>query len=237
MPRRNLYIVLGIPQDASAQTIRSAYRRLAKQFHPDRGGPEEASEFQAITEAYRILSNPKLRTAHNTALGRPMPEERLNLRGRWSAGDVEPLGVEPLVPESLVAEPIAVRRNFHASHPSIEEEFLDWTVRYFTDRHTPKSGRQHGLNVDVILSSEEAEVGGILPIEFPAFTVCPACGGSGRDLFWPCPACEGNGVREGRRTVRMAIPSMVADGTTWEVSVPEGGLQLRVRVRIDPYGR
>lgn len=225
MPPRNLYIVLGIPPGASTNTIRSAYRTLAKAYHPDRVGPSGASRFHEISEAYRVLSDPLLRRAHNAAL----EEERYRAE---PSGRCEPGGVEP-----LVAEPIVISRNFHASHPSMAEDFVDWTTRHFTERHIPKSGHPRGVDVDVILTPEEAVVGGILPIDVPAFSACPACGGSSKDWFSFCRACDGAGVLEGRWTARLQLPRLVRDGTVWEVSVPEGGLHLRIRIRIDPYSR
>jgi DnaJ-class molecular chaperone len=117
----------------------------------------------------------------------------------------------------------------------MEEEFVERTMRSFTERHIPKSRRQRDVDVEVILTPEEAAVGAVLPIEVPAFSICAACGGSGRDWFSFCLACGGAGVREGRRTARLAIPRLVRDGTTWEVPVPEGGLCLRIRIRVDPY--
>jgi molecular chaperone DnaJ len=228
MAQRNFYIVLGIPSDASPDMIRAAYRALAKQYHPDRIGPRGTSQFREITEAYRVLSDPESRSAHNQALRlRPASERYV----------VEPLageragGVEP-----LVAEPIAIRRSFHTSHPSVEEDFLDWTRRYFTESHVPKSGRHRHADLEVVLSPEEAEIGGVLPIQVPAFGTCPTCDGRGRDWFSICLACGGAGVIEGRRTLRLRIPALVPDGASWEVAVPEGGLLLRVRIRVDPFG-
>lgn len=223
MPRRNLYVVLGIPPGASAALIRSAYRTLAKAYHPDRVGPGGASQFREISEAYRVLSDPVLRDAHNAALQaeRPLAEPT----GRWGPGGVEP----------LVAEPIAVRRNFHGSDPANEEEFVDLTMWNFTARHVPKSGHRRQADVEVILTPEEAGLGAILPIEVPAFSICPSCGGDGRDWFLVCLCCSGTGVREDRRTALLQIPRLVRDGTTWEVPIHEGGLHLRIRIRIDPF--
>ena len=222
MPR-NLYVVLGIPTDASADMIRSAYRALAKANHPDRVGPSGASRFREISEAYRSLSDPALREAHNAEL----QGERLHAEPvqRWGRGVVEPLAAEPFV----------LRRNFHAMHPSIEEEFVDWTRGYFTRRHIPKSASQRTVDVEVILTPEEAAVGGTLPIEVPAFGVCPACGGSGHDWFSFCDACGGLGVREGRRTALIRFPGLVRDGTMWEVPVSDAGLHLCIRIHVDPY--
>jgi DnaJ-class molecular chaperone len=203
--------------------IRSAYRSLAKAYHPDRVGPSGTPQFQEISEAYRVLSDPVLRDAHNAAL----QEESAHVEptGRWGPGDIEP----------LVAEPIVVRRNLHMSHPSVEEEFVDWTMRNFTERHIPKSGYHREADIEVILTPEEAALGGILPIEVPAFSICPACAGSGRDWFSFCVTCDGAGVRESRWTMRLQIPRLIRDGTTWEIPITEGGLHLRIQIRIDPF--
>jgi len=228
MPRRNLYIVLGIPPDASPEVIRSAYRSLAKAYHPDRVGPGGTSQFREIAEAYRVLSDPESRGAHNRELHLPGVDER---------SMVEPLRPEPRTAvEPLVAEPIAIRRSFQTSHPSVEDDFLDWTTRHFTQSRVPKSSRQRIADVEVVLSADEAEIGGMLPIQVPAFSLCPACRGGGRDWFSFCRTCDGGGVIESRETLRLRIPRMVRDGTVWEVPVPQGGLHLRIRVRIDPFG-
>jgi DnaJ-class molecular chaperone len=203
--------------------IRAAYRTLAKAYHPDRIGPDGASQFREISEAYRVLSDPVLRAAHNAALqAERTPAEPT---GRWGSRGVGP----------LVAEPIAVRRHVRASPLSVEEEFTDCTMRNFTARHLPESRYQREADIEVILTPQEAALGGILPIELPAFSLCPVCGGSGRDWFSVCPSCSGTGVREGRRIARIEIPELVRDGTTWEIPVSGGGRRLRIRIRVDPF--
>lgn len=68
---RNHYLLLGIPPDASQGQIKSVYRTLAKRFHPDRNkGSEAAADlFRQINDAYRVLSDPQLRTAYDRELG------------------------------------------------------------------------------------------------------------------------------------------------------------------------
>jgi DnaJ-class molecular chaperone len=60
---KDYYSTLGVSQDASADDIKRAYRRLASQHHPDKGG--DTSKFQEIEEAYRVLSDPQKRAAHD----------------------------------------------------------------------------------------------------------------------------------------------------------------------------
>ena len=66
----NYYRLLGIPPDTGQRRIKSAYRSLAKRFHPDRNsGSETAAElFRQVNHAYRILSDPKLRALYDQKL-------------------------------------------------------------------------------------------------------------------------------------------------------------------------
>ena len=63
----NYYIILGIPSKSSQEEIKSAYRRLAKEFHPDHYG-ENHSPFLNVQEAYSVLSDPVRRRAYDAAL-------------------------------------------------------------------------------------------------------------------------------------------------------------------------
>lgn len=60
---KNYYRALGVSPSADGEALKSAYRRLARSRHPDRGG--SASDFQALKEAYELLSNPTRRAAYD----------------------------------------------------------------------------------------------------------------------------------------------------------------------------
>lgn len=85
------YAVLKLAPDAPSEVIRAAYRALAARNHPDRCGGEPAavSRMQRVNEAYRVLSDPELRAAHDAALGsrasptpapRPIQPEAMHLQ-------------------------------------------------------------------------------------------------------------------------------------------------------------
>ena len=75
------YEVLGLPATASADEVRHAYRRLAKKFHPDRAG--DSAQFQLVTQAYAVLSDPARRAAYDRSL-RPAPVAAPRRRRRHS---------------------------------------------------------------------------------------------------------------------------------------------------------
>ena len=87
----NLYVVLGISRDADDETIRSAYRILARRYHPDRGAGSSAEKFRQVTEAYETLIDPGSRQSYDFSL-------------QWAQPQV-PIRVVPIRVEPMVARP------------------------------------------------------------------------------------------------------------------------------------
>jgi DnaJ-class molecular chaperone len=83
----NFYAVLGVPQDAEEETIRRAYRILARRYHPDRGVGSSVEKFRQVTEAYETLIDSRSRHAYDLSL-------------RWAESRV-PVRVEPMVAQSV----------------------------------------------------------------------------------------------------------------------------------------
>ncbi len=109
---KSYFAILGVSSAATPEEIRSAYRRLAKQYHPDRFAGDSAS-FREIQEAYHFLGDARRRRTYVQSLeGRPV-----NPSGR--SGYPSP---EPLVPDQRPVDPIGP---FHNAAPSFDE-FFEW---------------------------------------------------------------------------------------------------------------
>ena len=79
------YLLLGIPQDADAERIRSAFRALARRYHPDAGDGSSAEKFREILVAYETLNDPMRREAYDRSLQKrraPEPPIAEPLRAR-----------------------------------------------------------------------------------------------------------------------------------------------------------
>lgn len=65
----NYYAILGVPLDADNDTLKRAYRQLARRYHPDLAGPEGAGQMRRINRAYDVLSDPEKRLNYDTIIG------------------------------------------------------------------------------------------------------------------------------------------------------------------------
>jgi molecular chaperone DnaJ len=228
MATRDYYIVLGVSRTESSAGIREAFRRLAKKYHPDLGGPESTDTFQEIARAYEILSDAEQRRRYDQTLSgreRLLRAEPLNTTQRQHAYRAEP----------LVPEPMSITHDFQTIRPSFDALF-EGIFRNFNGIGVTKAERLQDLNVEVILTPREAAIGAVAPIAVPVFRACRSCDGTGREWLFPCVACAGQGMIEDHETVSVRIPPTVHDGSL--IELPLGGLglhnfYLRLHIRID----
>jgi len=195
---KSYFAVLGISPKATGDEIRSAYRRLVKEFHPDHytGSSER---FRDIQEAYSVLGNSRRRREYEQSI-RKVPI-KTPLR---PSSYPEP---EPLIPKERPADlgEVSPVRSFQSFTPSFDEVF-DWLWRNFSDLAAPKSGRVENLTLEVILTAEQARQGGNVKIMVPAQAVCPTCRGHGGVGFYECIRCVGEGAISGEIPVSVSFP-------------------------------
>ncbi len=221
MPDRDYYIVLGISRDENAVGIRAAFRDLAKRHHPDRAGPEGASRFREVAEAYRVLGDSTARRHY---------DEQLR-RSQGSAYAI-PRPPRAAAPEPFVDEPLDV---FGDPPPPFAEALLARFLGNFRTSGHPKAERAEPLVCHVLLSGEEARTGGMLPIRIPVLARCRWCRGTGHVWPFPCIACNASGTVQRRATVELRIPAGVTSGSRFTAGLERLGianLYLEVLVRV-----
>jgi len=262
MPQRDYYEVLGLPRDASPDDIKSAFRKLARQYHPDVSQEPNAEErFKEINEAYAVLSEPEKRAAYD----------------RFGHAGVQNMGGVP---------------DFTVDFADLFEEFFGGFGGFGRTsnrraRNAPRRGGDLQYNVD--LSFEESIFGVDKEVDITRDEVCETCGGSraepgtsrvrcttcngagevrqvrqtllgsmvqvstcpvcngqGETIATPCHTCSGRGlVRKNRKKV-VSIPAgvdngnqirLAGEGQPGENGGPNGNLYLVVRVLSHKYFR
>ncbi len=174
MEKRDYYEILGIERTANAQEIKSAYRRLALKYHPDKNpGDKEAEEsFKEAAEAYSVLSDPDKRAQY----------DRFGHAGVGSgAGGFG--GFDP---------------DIFADFSDILGDFFGFGDIFGGGRRRRQSQVQRGadLRYDLKISFEEAVFGVKTKIKIPRHETCPVCHGTGADPsegVTTCNACGGRG--------------------------------------------
>lgn len=221
MAAKDYYLILGVPLDAGPDEIRSAFRKLALRYHPDRVRGASPDAFESISEAYDVLSDPTQRARYDRELRRARPPV---------AAVPASSGVRD--PEPLISEPVPIEGLTDSVRPSFDA-LLDRLARNFSPLEPRKAEREEPLNFELILTPEEAERGSLVPFEVPVFSTCYQCGG-----LFPCNVCGGEGRLVDRGTVEVEVPAGVRDGTVIDVSLESLGIEnlwLRVYVRIERH--
>jgi DnaJ-class molecular chaperone len=234
----NYYIILGIPSKSSQEEIKSAYRRLAKEFHPDHYG-ENHSPFLNVQEAYSVLSDPVRRRAYDAALEN-------NRRKHKHYRQPEPMGrqykdeVEPLIPEKgpVDLDDATLAKSFQVYRPSLEALF-DRFFSNFSESERTKGERPENLSVVITLTPIQAFRGGHVRLYVPAQVQCPRCYGRGSIGHYECWRCSGAGKLTGEYPIMINYPPGISDNHTVQISLDRYGIHnfyMTIRFRISETG-
>jgi DnaJ-class molecular chaperone len=221
---KDYYKTLGVDRKADDKAIKSAYRRLARKYHPDVAKGKDGDRFREINEAYEVLSDPDKRRRYDS-LG-PDWQRYAQRAGAQPGGpggfrveyggDVEDLGdfsdfFRTIFGDLLSREGGGRRGRRPRAQDGMEfdvEDLLGGGARG-AERMRP-SGRDVQANVDITL--EEAFQGSQKTFTLELDEPCPACQGAGHVGGRPCATCRGRGWQRGRRQLEIKIPAGVRTG-------------------------
>ena len=234
MAKRDYYEVLGIGKSATADQIKSAYRKLAVKYHPDKNPDDKAAEekFKEASEAYHVLSNSERKQSYDN-FGHAAFENGGRGQGGFSNFD------------------------FSEHFSDIFEDFFGEGFGGGSRRRRRTNYRGSDLRYDLSITLEEAYKGKKQDIKFSTsekcntcsgsgskpghnagacsmcggrgqvrsnqgfFTVqqtCPQCGGAGEEITHPCTNCGGQGKNQATKRLSVTIPKGVDDGTRIRLS-------------------
>jgi DnaJ-class molecular chaperone len=233
MSKKNYYLILGVETDATQDEIQHAFRRLAKDLHPDYYG-QDSKPFLDLQEAYSVLGDPARRRVYDRRL-RP-------LRPRYAGGKVtaEPASSrgtkpEPLIPEDQPAhlDDLSLSGSFHTFSPSFEELFERIWRNYNLSR--PEMEPLYSLTVEIVLTPQQALSGGRVRLFVPAQLTCPLCHGRGGVGWFECARCAGSGRISGELPVLLTFPPGIVNNHVIQVPLDEFGIEnfyLNVNFRV-----
>jgi molecular chaperone DnaJ len=221
------YAVLGVRRDASSDEIKKAYRRLARELHPDvNPDPQTQDRFKEITQAYEVLSDPEKRQLYDLGgdpFARPGPAGAGGFGAGFPFSDIMDAyygtGSATRGPRSraLRGRNATIRVDLDLSECAFgatRELVVDTAVVCPTCSGEGTAPGTHPETCDVCGGrGEVSRVTRSFLGQVMASQPCPACGGFGTMILRPCPECDADGRVRTRRTIKVRIPAGVEDGT------------------------
>lgn len=217
---KDYYKTLGVERAASADDIRKAFRKLARQHHPDvaKNKKEAEEKFKEINEAHDVLSDPEKRRKYD-ALG-----------ANWKQGaEFRP----PPGWQGAGGGPF--RRGTGGRAEDFEFQFGGTGFSDFFEQLFGRQARGGGaggfdfnggdraargqdVEGDILVTLEEALRGSVRAVSLRRAVACEQCGGTGESKRRACPACGGSGQVQKSETYQVKIPAGVLEGQRLRVA-------------------
>lgn len=236
MTKRDYYEILGVDRGADGETLKKAYRRMARQSHPDvnPGDAEAESRFKEINEAYQVLTDDKKRAAydrygHDGLQGGAGPGDY----GMGGFGDIFDIffgggggrqggrqtgprrGADTRYDLEITYEQAAAGAEVEIEIPSSEDCGACKGTGSASASTPAKCARCNGAGE--LRQTRQTLFGTMVNSQ-----TCPSCGGAGRTITDPCRECRGRGKKPISKTLRVGIPAGVDTGQRLRVTA-EGG--------------
>jgi molecular chaperone DnaJ len=255
MAQRDYYEVLGIQRSASADDIRSAFRKLARQYHPDVNKASDAEErFKEINEAYAVLSDTEKRAAYDRY-------GHAGVSGMGGIPDWTTVDFSDILGEIFGFGGFGSTRRQSRNAPRRGQD-LSYAVQLTFEEAVFGVEKEVDITRDEVCSTCQGSgaAPGTSPVRCATcggrgevqsvrqtflgsmvqVTTCPACNGQGETISTPCATCRGRGLE--RKTVKktVSIPAGVDNGTQLRLAGegqpgvnggPNGNLYLEMHVR------
>lgn len=253
---QDYYATLGVGRDATPDELKKAYRKLARQFHPDvNDAPDASDRFKEVTVAYEVLSDPQKRAMFDRG-GDPMASGG----GGGGFGGGQGFNFDDIMDAFF-------GQNAQRGPKSRQQRGQDALLRLNIDLAEAAFGVTHDIKVDTAVTCTTCDGSGAASDSKPetcrtchghgdvqhvqrsllgdirTSRPCPTCHGYGTVIPDPCPECSGEGRVRSRRSITVTIPAGVDQGNRIQLSGegevgpgggPAGDLYLEVNVTRHP---
>lgn len=259
--KKDYYEVLGINKNASADEIKTAYRRLAIEHHPDRGGDED--KFKEINEAYEVLKDPEKRKRYDqfghAGVGGSSGGGYEGFGGFSSQNinfDFGGLGLGDIFSSFFGGGPSQNRRQNRGRDVETQVEInfeqavfgteVDLSLKIDdTCDHCKGTTAEPGHELKTCQTcGGKGQVVNVTRTIFGNIqqaSICPTCKGAGKVPEKLCSVCHGKGTVSKQQNIKLKIPAGIEDGSTIRLrehgeaiaNGPKGDLYVNVRVKAD----
>ena len=230
---KNYYEILGVDSSATTSEIKTAYRRLARKYHPDiNKNPQAIDIFKEITCAYEVLSNPQKRNEYNILNGifaeeksttyteKQTETSKTSTKQGYSTQKEEQKTGTKNSQKTTASKPNKKTKNFS----------LLKSIKYFLaklkkeDRAKARKKPQKGQDIrtEITITPEEVITGSKRVINVLTTRTCPACFGHRFVNGGKCSECGGKGEISTRKRITVTIPKGIKDGAKLRLK-QEGG--------------
>ncbi len=258
--KRDYYEVLGVSKDADEAAIKRAFRKAAKENHPDLHPGDKAAEarFKEINEAYEVLSDSEKRARYDQ-YGHAGVDPNFGAGGGYGGAGFEDFDLGSIF-ESFFGGGMggsAQRRNAPQRGSSLQvaltlsfEEAAFGCEKDISVNRTEQCGHCHGTGAKAGTQPETCPTchgtGQVRTTQrsplgtFSSTSPCRACGGRGKIIKEPCADCRGSGQVHKRRTIHVKIPAGIDEGQQLPLrgegncgvnGGPNGDILVAIRIR------
>ncbi len=210
MPQ-DYYIELGVPRNAADKEVKTAYRRLARRYHPDvnTSDPDAEARFKRVNEAYQVLSDPKTRRDYDRYGDNWKHAEQMRANDDRGAGF----------------------RRSRGGHRGGGGIGLDGLFGDFGLGNAFGRSQRQALQTNVQITLEEAFAGSKRSITIQGASPCKECTGTGIDGTVHCSYCGGSGTSQMPRTLEVTLPKGTESGDRIRVR-PDDRTELNIEVDV-----
>ncbi len=197
MPNKNLYTVLGVAKDSSDKEIRQAYRKLAREHHPDVNPGDKQSEarFKEINAAHEVLGNKESRTKYD------------KYGDQWEHADQ----IEEMQKRRGGGFRFENAGGFGAGAGGMGD--LGGIFGSMFRQQAPRRRRGADIEQSIEVTLDEAFHGTSRTLQFAGQQTCVTCDGSGQIAGAGCHVCQGSGLMQKERRLEVKIPPGVDSGS------------------------
>lgn len=224
------YDLLEVPFSADEAAIKSAYRKLARQFHPDvhPGNPDNDSKFKQINQAYAVLSDPQKRRQYDLTLGIGVKASAQQAKAAYR-DNKEPSSTKsatspgPKPPKQSQVKPNQTD-TFKDMFDSLFKKDTkpkpkpEVTPQQKTKQQNKPPVRGKDVETTLVLSREEAEKGLIKPLTLSIGHPCSRCSATGKVNGLVCKVCHGEKQENQSKKLDVRIPAGVKHGSKIRIS-------------------